>query len=126
VNKSKINFIIDAIMFLTMMFMVGTGFVRKYVLMGGRASREAFGRKMQMYLLGIGRDTWCTIHLYAGYFLLFLLLLHIILHWKQIKAVYKQLIADRKKRMLITVIFLIISVFLVVFPFVLRSTAFPG
>lgn len=126
ISKSKINFIIDAIMFLAMMFMVGSGFVRKYVLLGGRASREAFGQKMQMYLLGVDRDTWSTIHLYAGYFLLFLLLLHIILHWRQVIAMYKQIIAGRKQRVLITVIFLIISVLLVVFPFVLRSSAFPG
>lgn len=125
-NKSKINFIIDAFMFLTMMFLVGAGFVRKYILLGGRDSREAFGRKMQMYLLGASRETWSTIHLYAGYILLFLLLLHIVLHWKQVKAMYGQLIAGHKQRVIIMVIFLIISMLLVVFPFLLRPIVFPG
>ena len=50
VNKSKTNFIIDVIMFLGMMFLTGTGYVRKYILLGGSASREAFGQKMDMYI----------------------------------------------------------------------------
>ncbi|MEN6350218.1 MAG: DUF4405 domain-containing protein [Syntrophomonas sp.] len=125
-SKTKSNFVIDAIMFLVMMFMTGTGFVRKFILLGGRASRESFGQKVEMSLMGMNRDSWSNIHLYAGYFLLFLLLLHIILHWKQINVMYKQLIAGRTMRMLIMVIFVIISVLLAVFPFILQPAVLQG
>lgn len=74
------NFIIDAIMFLTMMALTGSGFVRKYVLLSGSASKAVYGRKMEMTLLGITRDGWGQIHLYLGYLLLALLVLHIVLH----------------------------------------------
>ena len=126
VNKSKTNFIIDAIMFIGMMFLIGTGYVRKYILLGGSASREAFGQKMNMFMLGIDRDTWSIIHLYTAYFLLFLLLLHIVLHWKQITIMYRQLISSSPIRMALVCIFIIISILLVVFPFILEPSMIPG
>ncbi|MDD3024880.1 MAG: DUF4405 domain-containing protein [Syntrophomonadaceae bacterium] len=125
-NKSKTNFIIDVLLLLGMMFLTGTGFVRKYILLGGSASREAFGRKMNMYMLGYSRDDWSTIHLYTGYFILFLLLLHIVLHWKQVTIMYKQLIANSVLQIVFTVIFIILSVLLVIFPFILEPSMIPG
>jgi hypothetical protein len=121
-NKSKTNFIIDAIMFLGMMFLTGTGYVRKYILLSGSASREAFGQKIDMSMLGYNRDAWSIIHLYIAYFTLFLLLFHIILHWKQIKLMYKQLISNNILRTIILAVFIIISVFLVIFPFILNTS----
>lgn len=125
-NKSKTNLIIDAILFLGMMFLVGTGYVRKYVLLGGSASRQLYGEKMEMFLLGIGRDTWSIIHLYTGYLLLLLLLLHIILHWKQVKTMYKQLVHSSFLRIALLLVFILISCILVIFPFVLNPTMIPG
>lgn len=124
-NKSKTNFLIDGLLLLGMMLLTGTGFVRKYILLGGSASREIYGRKMNMFMLGYNRESWSTIHLYTGYFILFLLLLHIILHWKQIKIMYRQLIANSALRAIITIIFIIVSVLLVVFPFILEPSVIP-
>ncbi|MDD4803031.1 MAG: DUF4405 domain-containing protein [Syntrophomonas sp.] len=121
-KKSKLNLIIDAIMFLVMMFLTGTGYIRMYILLSGSASREVFGRKTQMLMLGIDRDTWSIIHLYTGYLLLFLLLLHIALHWKHVKTMFKQLISNSVLRIIILVLFIISSVFLVVFPFILKPS----
>jgi hypothetical protein len=121
-NKSKTNFIIDATMFLGMMFLTGTGYVRKYILLGGNASREAFGEKLNMSMLGYNRDAWSIIHLYIAYFTLFLLLFHIILHWKQIKLMYKQLIPNKILRTATFIVFIIISVLLIVFPFILNTS----
>lgn len=121
-NKSKTNFAIDGLLFLGMMFLTGTGYVRKYILLSGSASREAFGKKTDMLLMGIDRDGWSTIHLYTAYFILLLLLLHIVLHWKQIKVMYKQLISSSVLRLIILVVFIIISVFLAAFPFILRPS----
>lgn len=125
-NKSKSNFIIDGLLFLGMMFLLGTGYVRKYILLGGSASREVYGRKMDMFMMGYGRDDWSTIHLYTGYFMLFLLLLHIVLHWKQIGIMYKQLISNSGLRTIIMIIFIVISVFLAVFPFFIEPSMIPG
>jgi len=118
-NKSNANFIIDALMFLAMMALAGTGFVRKFILLSGSASKALYGYKVHMTLLGFDRDAWSIIHLYTGYFILALLLLHIILHWKQIKIMCKKLISQNTTRLVITIIFVLLSIALLVFPFVI-------
>lgn len=125
-TKSKTNFIIDGLLLLGMMFLIGTGYVRKYILLGGSASREVYGRKMNMFMMGYSRDDWSMIHLYTGYFMLFLLFLHIVLHWKQIGVMYKQLIANSVWRTVIAVIFIVLSVLLVVFPFIIEPSMIAG
>lgn len=116
-NKSRLNFIIDAVMFLGMMALAGTGFVRKYILLSGSASKAAFGRKVHMLLLGINRDGWAVIHLYLGYFLLFLLFWHIYLHWQQIASIYRKWIPNQKIRWVITAVFILLGMVLLLFPF---------
>ncbi|NLV20704.1 MAG: DUF4405 domain-containing protein [Syntrophomonadaceae bacterium] len=119
-NKSRLNFIIDAVMLLGMMALVGTGYVRKYILLSGSAAKAAFGRKVDMLLLGIDRDGWAVIHLYLGYFLLFLLFWHIYLHWKQIVAIYRKWIPDRMVRWTITAVFVLLGLVLLLFPFFIK------
>lgn len=119
-NKTRTNFIIDAVMFLGMMALTGSGYVRKYVLLSGSKSRAIYGQKLDMTLLGIKRDGWAVIHLYLGYFLFALLFLHIVLHWKQIKVIFSKWIPSSAARLLITIIFVILSIFLLVFPFIIK------
>jgi hypothetical protein len=119
-NKSRLNFVIDGIMLLGMMALVGTGFVRKYILLSGSASKAIYGGKVNMLLLGINRDDWATIHLYLGYFLLFLLFWHIYLHWKQIVAIYSKWIPSQNMRKVITVVFVLLSLVLLLFPFFIK------
>ncbi|HOQ10445.1 MAG TPA: DUF4405 domain-containing protein [Syntrophomonadaceae bacterium] len=121
-SKAKTNLVIDGIMFLTVMALLGTGYVRKYVLLSGSASRQLYGTKVHMYLLGINRDGWATIHLYLGYFLLALVLLHIVVHWKQVKAIFKNLIPHPKWRPLFIFLFISLSLFLALFPFLITPT----
>jgi len=125
-EQSKTNLIIDGLLFLGMMFLTGTGYVRKYILLSGSASREAFGKKVDMLMLGINRDGWSIVHLYSAYFILFLLLLHIVLHWKQITVMYKQLIDNGILRLVILAAFIIISLFLAAFPFILEPSMITG
>jgi len=119
-QKSRINFIIDAIMFLGMMALTGSGWVRKYILLSGSASRAVYGHKLNMTLMGFTRNDWAVIHLYLGYFLLALLVLHIYLHWKQITAIYCKWITVDGTRKMITAAFVLISLFLLLFPFILK------
>ena len=122
-NKSRLNFVIDAVMLLGIMALAGTGFVRKYILLSGSASKAAFGRKVDMLLLGINRDDWAVIHLYLGYFLLFLLFWHIYLHWKQIVAIYRKWVPNQNIRLMITIIFVLLGLVLLLFPFFIRPVA---
>jgi hypothetical protein len=118
-NKSRLNFVIDAVMLLVMMALTGTGFVRKYILLSGSASKAAFGRKVDMLLLGINRDGWAVIHLYLGYFLLFLLFWHIYLHWKQVVAIYRKWIPNKMMRWMMSAVFILLGLLLLLFPFLI-------
>ena len=120
--KAKTNLIIDGAMFLVMMALVGTGYVRKYVLLSGSASRHLYGTKVHMYLWGINRDDWATIHLYLGYLVLVLLLVHIMLHWKQVISIIKKIVPHPKWRLVIIVLFISLSLFLALFPFIITPT----
>ena len=91
-DKSKVSFVIDALMFLCMMAIAGIGFLMKFVLIPGKERWVKYGRNVDLYLLGMDRHEWGTIHLVIGFILLGLLVLHIILHWKMILAMYHRFI----------------------------------
>jgi len=118
--KSKTNFIIDALMFLVIMAVSGTGFLRKYVLLSGREAKAIYGHNVNSYVLGIDKKGWADIHLYLGFILLGLLVLHIVFHWQVIKAMFRQLIQNQLTRQILFWVFVIASLVLLLFPFILQ------
>jgi len=62
------------------------------------------------------RHEWGAIHLYIGFILLGLLLLHIILHWKVITCVYNRIIEKKLVKNIVAFAFIIISTLLIVIP----------
>lgn len=121
-NKAKVNLIIDGIMFLLIMALTGTGYIRKYILLSGSTSRRLYGEKLHMTFLGINREGWSEIHLILGYILIGLVFLHIILHWKQIKSIYNKLIPNPNVRKIVTAFFIVTSILLLLLPFILQPT----
>ena len=119
-NKAKLNFIIDIFMFICMMLIASIGFLIKFTLIPGREAREIYGRNVDLFLFGMDRHQWGTLHLYIGFTLLGLLILHIYLHWKMIVALYRQLITSPKIRKRGCWIFMVVSIFLMVFPFLVN------
>ncbi len=118
IDKPKLNFIIDALMFLVMMAMAGLGFLMKYVLIPGKSRWVKYGRNVDLTLLSWDRHDWGDLHLYLGFTLLGLLILHIILHWKQIVGLFQRFIPP-ERRTLVLLIFVLLAVFLICFPFVI-------
>jgi hypothetical protein len=118
IDKPKLNFIIDALMFLVMMAMAGLGFLMKYVLIPGKSRWVKYGRNVDLTLLGWDRHDWGDLHLYLGFTLLGLLILHIILHWKQIVGLFQRLIPP-ERRTLILLVFLLLAALLIYFPFLM-------
>ena len=118
IDKPKLNFIIDALMFLVMMAMAGLGFLMKYVLIPGRARWVKYGRNVDLTLLGWDRHDWGDLHLYLGFTLLGLLILHIILHWKQIVGLFQRFVSP-ERRTLVLLVFVLLAVLLIYFPFLM-------
>jgi len=115
-NKSKVNLIIDGLLFLCVMAIAGIGILMKFVLLPGKDTWAVYGRKVDLFLFGMDRHQWGTIHLIMGFVFLGLLTLHIILHWKIIVSLYGKLIGNGVARRIIATIIVIAGVFLAVFP----------
>ena len=118
-DKSKLNFVIDALMFLCLMAMAGLGFLMKYHLPSGRDAWAKYGSNRQFSWLGWDRRDWGDIHLYLAFTLLSLLVLHVILHWQQILGLFQRLVPNPRQRYRIALIFLLLSLLLIYFPFLI-------
>ncbi len=124
-NKTKLNFIIDAAMFLCLMGMVGLGLLMEYIMPPGERLREVYGSNPYMTWLGWDRHDWGDIHFYLAIAFLTLLVFHTILHWKQIVGLFHRFIPDPKLRFRVALIFLLVSLLLVYFPFMITPNTQP-
>lgn len=116
INKTKLNLNIDLIMFIVMMAVAGIGFLIRFVLVPGFKRNEIYGTGVELYYLGLDRHQWGTVHLILSFSLLFLLVLHIVFHWKQIVGNFKRMVSDRKWRIVLTSLFVSLSVLLGIMP----------
>jgi hypothetical protein len=116
-DKGKLNFWIDAVMFLCMAAIAGIGFLMKYVLLPGKEAWVVYGKKVELSWLGMDRHAWGAVHLYLAFLLLGLLLLHIILHWQMIIGLFRKFIAPTNLRNEVAIVFVILCAALLFFPF---------
>ena len=118
-HKSKINFIIDTIMFIVMMAIGGIGLLMKFILVPGSERWEIYGSNVDLFLWGWDRHEWGSVHLILGYILLGLLVLHIVFHWNQIKSMYRNLIPKKSLRVFLTFLFVVVSILFFLFAFII-------
>jgi len=118
--KAKINFIIDAIMFLLMGLLAGIGLLIKFVLVSGEERWIRYGRNVDIRFWGLDRHEWGEIHLYVAIVLVVFLVLHIVLHWNMIVCLYKRIIGNQKARILCGMTFMAVTLLLVLFPYFIR------
>ena len=116
-NKGKLNFIIDAIMFVLMGIIAGLGLLIKYVLLSGTERWIKYGRSVDLTFWGLDRHEWGKIHLILAITLVVFLILHIIFHWKMTISLYKKLISNRSIRIFCALAFSLITLVLICFPF---------
>ena len=119
-DKSKVNLIIDALMFLCVMAIAGIGLLIKYVLLPGKETAAVYGRKVDLFLFGMDRHAWGRIHLIIAFVLLGLLALHVVLHWNMIVSIYCRLIRRKAVRRIVAITIFIGGIFLVVSPFFVK------
>ena len=120
-HKLNVKFVIDAVMFLCMAALAGIGFLMKYVLLSGKEAQVKYGTKVEFSLLGLDRHEWGTVHLIIAFVLVGLLILHIVLNWKQIVSMFQRLISSSQiSRKIITAVFTIVCVLLIIFPFIMN------
>ena len=115
--KTRLNLVIDILLFLTMMLISGIGFLNKYTLPPGKERWEIFERNVDLFWLGLDRHEWGTIHLYLGIFFLILLIFHIIFHWTMIKSMFRLLIKNSILRKVFIAIICLTSIIFLLFSF---------
>jgi hypothetical protein len=91
----------------------------KYVLLSGQESWEKYHQKVELLLFGWDRHQWGTLHLILSAIFVALVLLHIILHWNQVKCLFKLVVSSKTGRIVLTSLFLFICALLLLLPFVL-------
>jgi len=119
-KQSKLNLLIDAIMLILMVSIIGIGLLVKYILLTGKEKWESFGGNFDFTLLGLDRHDWGQLHFILGLILIGLLILHLILHWKMIVGIFKKTFTNKKIRIVLAFSLLIISIGLIVFPFLIK------
>ncbi len=119
-DKSKVNLVIDAVMFLCVMAIAGIGLLIKYVLLPGKETAAVYGRKVDLFLFEMDRHAWGMIHLIIAFVFLGLLTLHVVLHWNMILSVYRKLIGSAVARRIVAITIFISGIFLVASPFFVK------
>jgi cell division protein FtsW (lipid II flippase) len=117
VDKSRITFVIDALMFLCLTAMAGLGLLMRYVLVPGRAARATYGRPVELTWLGWDRHDWGDLHFFLALVMVGLLTVHLILHWQMILGLFARLIPDARRRRRVAFAFLLLVLLLLYFPF---------
>nr|WP_319397433.1 DUF4405 domain-containing protein [uncultured Carboxylicivirga sp.] len=125
-SKVKFNFIVDILMFIVMMIVVGIGFLMEYVIIPGSQRFEVYGRNVELSFLGMDRHEWGNLHLILGLILIFLLVLHIIFHWKLILSIYRRIIPHEGIRLFLTAVLLILTVLFAIVPLFLKPDISEG
>jgi len=92
------NYLVDAAAFLDLIILMATGVILKWVLPPGsgggygRGYRGGRGPEDVKQLLGLGRHDWGDIHFILSLLFVFLMLVHLILHWNWIKTCTRALL----------------------------------
>ena len=124
-TKPQINFLIDSLMFLCVMAMAGLGFLMKYIMPPGRELWVKYGSNPALSWLGWDRHDWGDIHLYLAVAFLSLLSFHIVLHWKQMLGLFHRWVPNPRWRTRIAMVFLLLSLLLIYFPFLITPDTQP-
>ncbi len=115
-DKSKLIFVIDALMFLVMTALAGLGLLIKYVLVPGREAWTKWGRQMEITWLGLDRHAWVEVLLYLAFLLLGLFILHVMLHGKMLRALLIRFISQPVSRLGVALVFLVVAMILLALP----------
>ena len=125
-KKSLGYLILDGFMAIQLSAMVGIGLLMKFVLVPGQERNVLYGRGTALYVLGLDRHEWGTIHLGIGVSFLALLVLHIGLHWNRILGLLGGVSRSAAVRATILVGVLLLAIAIASFPLWVAPEVEPG
>ncbi len=94
--KAKLNYLVDALIALAFVISAGTGVM--FLFMGSSGYQGGANPTFGNTFLGLSRWVWSDLHTWASLIMIAGVLLHVILHWKWIVCVTKQVFAKPQPR----------------------------
>ncbi|RDV83278.1 DUF4405 domain-containing protein [Ammonifex thiophilus] len=94
-NRPKLNYLVDALLFLTGLGMAFTGFVRWLAFSSGGGPHGRHWGQEQVFL-SLTRHEWADIHRYLALVLVALVIVHIYLHWSWIVTMTRQIFGQER------------------------------
>jgi hypothetical protein len=95
-NKTKLNYSLDAVIGVAFALSAVTGMA--FLLMGSGGYQGGRNPGFATELLGISRTTWSDLHTWASLVMIAGVVVHLVLHWKWIVCVTKQMVPSRPRR----------------------------
>lgn len=102
-KRVTVNYIVDAVALLDLVFLIATGIILKWVLPPGsggghgRGFRGGRGPDDVKQLLDLGRHDWGDVHFILSLLFVFLMLVHLVLHWSWIKTCTRTLVLPSRQ-----------------------------
>lgn len=87
-RRATLNFLVDILGFVVFLFLAGTGVIIKYILEPGTGGGRRGGRgggEIETFL-SLRRHEWGTVHFWIAAIFIVIIIVHIVLHYKWIKA----------------------------------------
>lgn len=102
-KRTTLNFIVDLLGFISLLGLICTGIIIKFILppgTGGRGRELRGGRGAEEIksLLSMTRHEWGDIHFIISIVFIVLMLIHLVLHWTWIKCYFKSLFSFSRKK----------------------------
>jgi hypothetical protein len=94
-NKAKLNYVLDAVIGVAFLLSAVTGVA--FLLMGSGGYQGGRNPDFATSLLGISRTAWSDLHTWVSLVMITGVVVHLVLHWKWIVCVTKQLLPSRPK-----------------------------
>ena len=95
-NKAKLNYMLDAVIGVAFLVSAVTGVA--FLLMGSGGYQGGRNPNFATSLLGIARETWSDLHTWGSLVMIAGVVVHLVLHWKWIVCVTKNMLPARPRR----------------------------
>lgn len=95
-SRTRLNFLLDAVIGLAFALSCVTGLA--FLLMGEGGYQGGRNPGFATALLGLSRGTWSDLHTWSSAVMIAGIAVHIVLHWKWIVCVTKQMLPSLPRR----------------------------
>lgn len=115
-DKNNLKYLIDALLFICMVGLAGIGFLQGLVLEEGPVADVS-----KKYFMGLHTHQWGHIHFYISIAFTVLIIIHLILSWKWIKACSKRIFKNKWGTALIGMVVISLLIPLIFWAFSLQN-----